>query len=147
MKNNLYTYKGSVTLSKAGTDTFTVKAININSDETEVKGTVKTKATSGGSVYFVCNGSLSGNRFSCTCTASSSVGQGEVHVNVTVQDDSNGVVIGTYSVSMNLSGTNGAGYNTFSGSTSLSLTSGKKYRINYLGTCNGGGQSGGTIYV
>ena len=149
MKNNLYTYKGSVTLSKAGTDTFTVKAININSDETEAKGTVKTKATqsSGGGVYFVCNGSLSGSRFSCTCTASSSVGQGEVHVNVTVQDDSNGVVIGTYSVSMNLSGTNGAGYNTFSGSTSLSLTSGKKYRINYLGTCNGGGQSGGTIYV
>lgn len=96
--------------------------------------------------YFYCNGHMSGNTFNCTCTTNYNVGDGEVHVNVNVQGDG-GVVVETYAVTMRYDGANSMGERTFSGSTTLNLNSETSYKINYLGTCNGGGQSGGTIYV
>ena len=89
---------------------------------------------------------IQGSIFYCTAIVDDSTST--VYTNVTVQDDANGIVLGTYSVSMYNTGGNYSGFETWTGSVFIDLTKGSgKYRVNYLITTNLRGQAGGTIYV
>lgn len=92
------------------------------------------------------NAYVQGSIFYCTAIVDDSVSS--VYTNITVQDDGNGIVLGTYSVSMRNTGGDYSGFETWTGSAYIDLTKGSgKYRVNYLITTNIGGQAGGTIYI